>query len=188
MNVIKSIALCCAIMLTTSLAAQESSSNQSIGFLLDLGIEFGGDEIAEVFFTNGEDQSVNAGQGGFIAVGGEYSMDKFAIRGTIGYKYVTTQASDANIRLTRIPINLSANYMVIDKLRIGAGISAQQGINFKGDGFLPDIDFGSATGPRFEVAYAGFGISYTLLKYKADGGVEYDANAFGINYSYVFGK
>jgi len=193
MNLFKTLVLCCAVLISLDLSAQDVSTAANtvkpFGFLLDVGLELGGDEIAEIFFTNGDDQSVNAGQGGSIAVGGEYAIDKFAIRGTVGWKYVTTQASNANIRLTRVPINISANYMIIDKLRIGAGISSQQAIKFKGDDFLPDIDFGSATGPRFEIAYAGVGLTYTMLTYKEKNGtLEYSADAFGLNYTYVFGK
>jgi len=188
MNIFKSITLIVLTIFVTSLNAQEAYVNPS-GFLIEGALEFGGDEIAEIFFTNGDDQSVNAGQGGSIAVGGQYVLDKLLIRGTVGWKYVTTQASDANIRLTRVPINLSLNYLISPDVRVGAGISAQQSINFKGDSVVPDIDFGSATGPRIEVAYRWIGVSYTAMTYKEkDGTQEYKADAFGITLSYVFGK
>jgi len=191
MNRIKSIALGLLVFTIGALQAQEENVSQPFGFLIEGALEFGGDEIAEVFFQNGEDQSVNAGQGGSIAVGGQYALDKLLIRGTVGWKYVTTQASDANIRLTRVPLNLSLNYLVTPDIRIGAGIQSQQSIKFKGDNIpgLPDIDFGSATGPRIEVAYKWIGISYTSMTYKSkDVAEEYKADSFGITLSYVFGQ
>ena len=58
----------CAFMNT--LNAQGSS--QKLALYLGGGIEFGGDKIAEVYFTNGADQSVNAGQGGSVYAALEY--------------------------------------------------------------------------------------------------------------------
>lgn len=52
---------------------------------------------------------MRAGQGGYIAVSGQLEfaqVKNLLLRGSIGFKYNTTAAENANIRLTRMPITL----------------------------------------------------------------------------------
>lgn len=192
MNFSKSSILFLLLSLTClDLYAQENEKKSPLRFLLGGALEFGGDEVAEVYFTNGESQSVNAGQGISIAIGGQLqfpSAEKLLLRGSLGYKYVTTQAENVHIRLTRVPINLTANVLATDKLRFGAGISMHRNIKFKADGLGPDISFTGANGPIFEIAYGAIGISYTSMRYKDSSNLSYSANAFGITFSGVFPK
>ena len=144
----------------------------------------GGDDVAEIYFTTGETQSVKAGQGGSIAVGGEFQIpgvEKLLLHATVGYKYVTTKADNAHIRLTRVPIQVTANWMATKKLRIGAGLASHQAIRFKADGIMEDFKFASATGPTFEVAYSAIGLTYTAMTYKDKDKNAYSANAIGVS-------
>lgn len=96
--------------------AQDEPKYRPVRFLVGGALEFGGDEVAKVFFTNGETQAVRAGQGGSISIGAQVQFpkaSKFLLRGSIGYKYVTTQADNVHIRLTRVPMQLTANFMVL---------------------------------------------------------------------------
>ncbi|TKB97952.1 hypothetical protein FA046_10355 [Pedobacter cryophilus] len=163
-----------------------TNKEPKLRFLLGAAIEFGGDEIAKVFFTNGEDQSVNAGQGGSVFVGGQLQLTQIELlflRSSIGIKYVTTQANNANIRLTRFPFNNTLNVHINKNLRLGAGASIQTGIKFNGDGFVPNINFGTAVGPVFEFAYKGIGLSYTMMTYKDENNFSYNANGLGLTIS-----
>lgn len=172
-----------------SFVAQGQNSDKNLKFLVAGALEFGGDEVAKVFFTNGGDQSVNAGQGGAAHIGLEYAFDGFEnlrLRSTIGYKYVTTAAENANITLTRIPIHATLNYVVKDNgLRLSAGIASHRNIKFNGDGFLPTFEFLPSTGPIFEVAYAWIGVSYTSMKYTG-ASYSYDASCIGVTFSGTF--
>jgi hypothetical protein len=157
-----------------------------VRFLVGGALELGGDRVAEVYFTNGNTQSVNAGQGISIAVGGEFQvpkMEKLLLRGTVGYKYVTTAADNAHIRLTRVPIQLTANWMFTDKLRVGAGLAMHRGIQFKADGVGEDVTFKGANGPVFEIAYRGVGLMYTAMTYTDQYSKTYSANAIGLTFS-----
>jgi len=157
-----------------------------VRLLIEAALELGGDEVAEVYFTNGNTQSVKAGQGGSLAVGAQFQfpgLDKFLLRSTLGIKYVTTEADNVHIRLTRIPVHLSANWMVAKKLRIGAGVATHRSIRFKADGIGDDIKFDGATGPMFEIAYGGVGLRYTIMKYKDEANYTYSANAIGLSFS-----
>lgn len=165
------------------LSAQEKKVSP-VRFLLKGAFEFGGDDVAEVYFTNGEKQSVKAGQGVSIAIGGEFripSVEQLLFHATAGYKYVTTQADNAHIRLTRVPVQVTANWMATRKLRFGAGLATHQAIRFKADGIGQDISFDGATGPTFEVAYSGIGLTYTAMTYKDQNKHSYSANAIGVS-------
>ena len=171
--------------------SQTSTTPVQAKFLIEGGLEYGGDEILKIFFTNGEDQTMRAGQGGFVAVGGQFEFEKlksFMIRTTIGFKYNTTAAENANIRLTRIPINIIPYVKIKEDFRIGVGLTSHQGVKFKGDGFAPDVDFKSSIGPRFEVGYKWAALTYTSVKYKAPTNEEFSASSFGLSLSYVFSK
>ncbi|WP_242926289.1 hypothetical protein [Pontibacter vulgaris] len=162
-----------------------------VRFLLGGALEFGGDDVAKVYFTNGEDQSVKAGQGVSIALGAQFQfpkLEKLLLRTTVGYKYVTTQADNAHIRLTRVPLQFTANWMATDKIRLGAGLVTHQAIRFKADGIGEDMTFKGASGPVFEVAYSIVGISYTAMKYTDQTNTTYSANSIGITFSGVFNK
>lgn len=171
---------------------QETEKKPSpVRFLLGGVMEFGGDEVAKVYFTNGNTQSVKAGQGVSLAVGGELQLpklEKFLLRATVGYKYVTTMADNAHIRLTRVPLHLTANWMAAKKLRLSAGLVKHQHIKFNADGLGEDVQLKSSTGPVFEIAYHGVGLTYTALKYKDQANASYSANAIGVSFTATIPK
>jgi hypothetical protein len=174
-----------------SFAQNNEKKVSPVRCLIRGALEMGGDNVAEVYFTNGEKQSVKAGQGGSIAIGGEFQVphvESLLFQATVGYKYVTTKADNVHIRLTRVPIHFTANWMATKKLRLGAGIATHQAIRFKTDGLGEDISFNSATGPTFEVAYRGIGITYTAMTYKDQDKHSYSANAIGLSFTLAIPK
>jgi hypothetical protein len=170
---------------------QEAKSTPKVRLLINGALELGGDPVATVSFTNGDSQKVNAGQGLTVGVGGELSMlknEQFRLRGSIGIKYVTTAAENAHIRLTRIPMILTANWVIEDDWRIGAGIVSHQAIRFNAGGIGRNFDLSSPAGPVIEIAYKGIGLSYTILTYEDEFGDSYGANAIGLTFSGVVPK
>lgn len=185
----------CGFLLTVMLnclfveSGMSQDSNQKLTFSLGGGIEFGGDKVAEVYFTNGADQSVNAGQGGSLFAALDYALSKsFRIRTTAGYKYVTTAANNANIRLTRFPIQLSGIVNLDKKWWLSAGFATQQGIRFKGDGFLNDLNLTTKGGATFGLGYNAFYLSYTGMKYKDNLQYEYNASSVGLGFLFPLKK
>jgi hypothetical protein len=191
MKLTKTLTLLFALLVGSSnlLFAQDSTKKTSpIRFLVTGGLELGGDEVAKVYFTNGNTQSVRAGQGGSIAVGAQLqlpSVEQFLLRATVGYKYVTTAADNVHIRLTRIPVVFTGNWMATKKLRFGAGLAMHNNIKFKADGLGDDIPFEGASGPTFEVGYSGIGLTYTAMNYKDKDKHSYSANAIGLSFSFT---
>jgi len=168
-------------MLMGTVMSQENP--QKLTFSLGGGIDFGGDKIAEVYFTNGADQSVNAGQGGSILAALDYAFSKsFRIRTIAGYKYVTTAANNANIRLTRFPIQVSGIVNLDKNWWLTAGLATHQGIRFKGDGFLDDLSLKTKGGATFGLGYNLVYLSYTGMKYTDNLQNEYNASSIGLGF------
>ncbi len=168
--------------------AQTTAPFKPVRLLLSGALEFGGDEVAKVFFNNGEDQAVNAGQGGTISVGAQFEFRqtrKFVLRTSIGYKYLTTAADNVHIRLTRVPLQFTANFLPTEKFRLGAGLATHTGIKFNSGGLGENMSFKSNVGPVIEFAYNGMGLSFTALRYKDQYNTSYAANAFGFTFSGV---
>ena len=174
--------------ISNTFAQEHKQKTSPVRLLIKGALEMGGDEVAEVYFTNGETQSVKAGQGVSIGVGGAFQMpnvERLVFHATVGFKYVTTQADNVHIRLTRVPIQLTANWMATEKLRFGAGIASHQAIKFKADGIGKDLVFGGATGPTFEAAYSGIGLTYTVMRYQDQDKNAYSANAIGLSFTFA---
>jgi hypothetical protein len=172
-----------------SFSQQQVKKAPRLRFLVHSALEFGGDKIAELYFTNGEKQGVRAGQGISVGAGAQLQIsgaDKFLLRASVGFKYVTTAADNVHVRLTRVPIIASGSFMASPRLRLGAGLCMHRGIRFNTGGLGNDESFQGANGPVFEIAYAGVGLSYTAMKYVDRSGNSYSANAVGITYSIVF--
>jgi hypothetical protein len=174
---------------TIQVFAQQSERPLSAKFLIEGGIEYGGDEILQIFFTNGEDQTMRAGQGGYIAVGGELqfsSVKQLMLRASIGIKYNTTAADNANIRLTRFPVHLTPFWKINGDFRLGVGITTHLNPNLKGDGFVPDVAFTSTMGPRFEFGYKWIALTYTAISYEDVSGESFSASSIGASISLTF--
>jgi hypothetical protein len=184
-------ALCFMILPLIGQAQETQPNNSRLRFLINGGLELGGDAVATIGFTNGSSQKVNAGQGISVGVGGELrllSSEKLRLRGSVGIKYVTTAADNAHIRLTRIPLILTGNWMIDDSWRIGAGLASHQAIRFNAGGIGQNFKLTSPAGPIFEIAYKGIGLSYTMLTYSDELGVAYKANSIGLTFSGVLPK
>jgi len=173
----------------TQVFAQQAERPLTAKFLVEGGIEYGGDEILQVFFTNGEDQTMRAGQGGYVALGGELqfsNVKQLMVRTSIGIKYNTTAAENANIRLTRYPVHLTPFWKINNYFRLGVGITTHLSPSLKGDDFVPDVSYTSTAGPRFEFGYRWIALTYTALNYKDESGESFSAGSIGASLSFTF--
>jgi hypothetical protein len=158
-------------------------SGPTLGFVTDVSLEMGGDDILTVAFTNGENQTIRAGDGGTLAIGGilrPSAGSPLSLRATAGIKFSGTAADDANIFFLRAPVELVGTYALTNGARIGAGLVSHVWNRYKGDGFFPDQSYAAATGFTAEVGYKAFAVTYTTMTYKQQGGASYDAGSFGL--------
>lgn len=165
-------------------------SGPEFGFVIGGGVEFGGGEVATVAFTDGSTQDIHAGQGLSGFVGGTVRLNArspWSARATVGYKYVTTKASNASIALGRVPLELIGNYRFGNGARVGTGLVWHTAIELNGDGFFEDVKFKDAVGFRAEAGWKWILVSYTHLDYKAkNGGGSTNAGSVGVNLIFEF--
>ncbi len=153
--------------------------------------EVGGDEVAEVIFTNGDKQSLTTGDGGTFSAGMEFhpsAMPKLGLRTLVGWKFSTSAAENVDIMFTRFPIEVVASYAVTPDWRIGAGVTHHANINLDFDGLAQNAKYDPATGATLEVGWKWAALTYTSMEYRSRYGDTFDASAIGISVSYVFGK
>jgi len=181
--------LACSLLMATALPSAHAAPSAGWGFVLEGDAEYGGDDIATVSFTDGSDQDIKAGQGVTLALGAHYrnsAESPFSVRGTVGYKFVTTAASNADINIGRTVFEVVGNYLWPTGWWAAAGLTHHSSIKFDGDGFTDDVKFDDATGPTFEVGWRWFALTYTKLDYTDPFGGEWDASSLGLTLTTKF--
>jgi len=171
-------------------AAAAQSAGPSFRFVIEGAGEFGGEAVATIFYEDGTTQDVHGGQGVTLAGGGEVRLNDqspLALRGTVGLKYVTTAATNAHIRLTRVPVEVVATYDLPNDLWIGAGLVHHAALKFSGDEIGPDVEFEDADGPTVELGWRWVALTFTSMRYTDAEGNEYDASNAGLSFIYRFG-
>lgn len=153
------------------------------GWVLKADAEFGGDEVAKVYFANGDTQSVRAGQGMSLGVGGHYrpADSKWDFSGTVGFKYTSTKAVNTNINMNRTVFEFRVDRFLEDGWWIGAGPVVHTGIRFNADGLAPNLGFDSATGLTAKVGWRWIALSYTGITYKDEFKNSYAASSVGVS-------
>lgn len=170
--------------------APAPSTPHRFAWVLEGGVEYGGDVLVTLLFTDGSDQDILAGQGGTVAFGFDVrprSLPQVGIRTTAGIKFSSNASENADISFMRIPVEVVGSYYLPREWRVGAGLAYHTGVSFNGDGFVPDVDFDPATGLTLEVGWKALALTYTTMEYSA-GGASFDASAIGLSATWVFGK
>lgn len=160
------------------------------GFLVQMDAEFGGDKVLTVDFEDGDSQDIRAGQGLALDVGGYFRPSEsvpIEIAGTIGYKFVTTAADNADVNLSRTVVKLNATYWFKNTWFVTAGLTHHMSPKIDGDGFFEDIEFDDATGFSAEVGWRWIALRYTNLTYELPGFEDTDASSIGVTMTYRFG-
>lgn len=170
---------------TSVYGAEPSKSNGGhLGWVVNAAAEYGGDEVARVYYTNNTDQAVKAGQGLGLGVGGHYRFvdSGFDLSATVGFKYVTTQASNADIHLNRTVIEALGSYIFNNNAWLSAGPVLHQNIKFAAGGLAPSVGFDNSSGFTVKAGWKVIGLSYTNIEYQDTGKFKnkYDASNFGL--------
>jgi hypothetical protein len=175
--------LFCCFALPVS--AQEAQQPSPVQILVGGALELGGDRAGWVTTEDGSTQLIRGAQGVSLVTGAQLrlpSLDRFMLHATIGYKYWRTFTDDANVRMTRIPLHLTAHYFVTDNIRIGAGVLTDRNIRFYGDGLGDDAEYDPSFGLKFEVGWRNLALGYTRMNYNRFGDRERCAGGFGLTY------
>ena len=182
--------LLAALTVSAASAVQAADVGKRGGFLAQLDLDFGGDDVATLSFEDGDTQDVKAGQGLGLGIGGWFRpVDSvpFELQGILGYKVVFTAADNADIKMTRTTLQLNGVYRFANEWYVGAGYVQHMSPELDGDGFFEDFEFDDSNGFNFEVGWKWIALHYTSIDYTADGYEDVDASNVGIRFTYRFG-
>ncbi len=164
-------------------------SGNRFGFAVQTDLDFGGDDLATVSFKNGKSQDVKAGQGVTVSAGVHFrpvDTTPFDVQALVGYKYVTTAASNADITVTRVVLQLVGDYQFDNGVYLGGGVVQHSGTRLDGDGFFRNVDFDDATGFVLESGWRWVGLHYTNIKYRNNFVKNVDASHVGVRFMFRF--
>ena len=170
--------------------AQAADTGKRGGFLAQMDLDFGGDDVATLEFTDGDSQDVKAGQGIGVGIGGWFrpaASVPFELQALIGYKVVFTAAENADIKMTRSTLQLSGVYRFVNNWYVGAGYVQHMSPELDGDGFFEDFVFDNASGFNAEVGWKWVALHYTKIEYSSPGYEDVDGSNVGIRLTYRFG-
>ena len=179
--------LCSSLLLLAS----TNSEARDLQWVLQMGVDVGGDKIADVYFDDGSNQTINAG--GLIQFGGGVLIDTLSASSvyqtqlTINWKFDSAQASNGDVSWDRYPLEVIQFYNT-DLIRIGAGLSYHLSPAVSTSGFASgnDIDFDNALGLVLEVDYkfgekGYFGGRLTSIEYQeSTTGTTIDGSSIGL--------
>jgi hypothetical protein len=170
--------------------ASQAGDTKRGGWLMQADFDYGGDDLAELEFTDGDSQNVKAGQGVSLAVGGWFrpmESTPFELQAIFGYKFVFTAADNADIKVTRTTFQLNGIYRFANDWYVGGGLTRHMSPTLHGDGFFDDIDFDDANGFTAEFGWRWIGLHYTKMDYSSPGYEDADASHVGVRFTYRFG-
>ncbi len=180
-----------------------ASQAAKISPLIGAGIEFGGDKLVDVTYTDGSKSGIEAGRG-LLLVGGvvvnlfETTPHTFETQASVGIKWTSTkEATNGSVDFFRWPIELLGFYRNTENnFRLGGGPVYQFGNELKGskDAAIASSKFKNAVGLVIEGDYfvgsrknMGLGLRFTSIKYQAETlPITVSANTLGFNFSYLW--
>lgn len=192
-----------AVVTTGAAAAQPAPSapppppgpakHRDVGVLFRVNFDFGGDEIAEVAFSDGSSARLMAGTGFSASAGVFYHPARpWAVELTLGVKFDGVDASNGSIEFVRFPIDLVVS-AAAGRLRFGAGPTLHLAPSIDCDsglcGAQTTIALHNAIGGLVQLGF-GFphgdrgwdlGLRYTRIQYSLDGFEPLDAARSGFS-------
>lgn len=150
----------------------------------EVSVSMGGDTLAELYFTDGSSQSIDAGNGATFSVGLLQHITKsYGIKYAIGWKGSWSAANNLDVQKSAIPFDLVPYYQS-GQHRFGVGLTYHIAPELYIE-TLGTSEFDAATGFLVEYGYAGFTLAYTGIDYSI-AGVDFDASNVGLRYTFGF--
>jgi hypothetical protein len=104
----KKIAVFTTIVIATSGLAQAQTVSPApapMRFLVGVGLSAGGDELANVQYTNGSSQTIRAGGGAYFTGGVDYRISpEFSVQATANYHVDRSTARNGSMKWGRVPL------------------------------------------------------------------------------------
>lgn len=165
---------------------------KNIKGVINLGADFGGDELVDVVFFGGDTEDINAGELLSISAGVIFDSEVSETHLTVGYKFDSVNAVNGDIDWKRYPLDLLYLYK-LKKFRVGGGLTYHLSPELKGDGFAAGLqaDYDDALGFLIQTNYNftdnfSLGLRYTIIEYEGDGLIDKDGNSVGLMFGFSF--
>ena len=175
-----------------------SENASAAGLFFEGGIHTGGDTLASVNFTSGQSETIKAGGLLSAAIGTHFDIfDTLQGRISIGYKFDTINASNADLKFSRIPLEFLL-LKRIDSWMLGGGITRHLSPKFTVDasalGASGTADFNDSNGIVLAIDYVShtnttsqwyLGLRYTGIDYENQYG-SVSGNSIGVVIGFLF--
>lgn len=172
---------------------------RDISALVRMHLDFGGTELIQVEWTDGDSSTLKAGQLITFSAGALYRSPTlpFSAEATIGYKFDRVNGSNGSIMFTRFPLELLAAYMHgAHRIGLGGTVHLLPSFDCDAAGLCSSkVDYGPAIGGIVQYAYShafqdnsglDFGLRYTLIRYTGPALANLDGSAFGLFFGGFF--
>lgn len=188
-----------ALLLALGAAVATASQAVDVRPMAKLGIDFGGDTLATVVFTNGTTESIKSNEGIFIGGGMAILNEARDIEAefSLTYKFALIAANNGDLEWTRVPLDALVFYRM-PRFRVGGGLTyhfspkvsgngAASNVNLKFDdalGFILQADWLIMDKKSLSMA---LGVRYTNIEYKLQRtSTSTSSEGLGITYSVTF--
>lgn len=199
---IASLALLLSAAEANAQQALDESKFASFKPFVTAAYAFGGDEVGELEYEDGDKQDVTAGGGYTIGAGLDISLDGLTFSKPVGveasfsYHGDSATADNADITFDRFEFNVLPYVQFTDTVRFAAGVGFHTGVELEVDFHGSDtVEFDSATAIVAQLSFKSseqlnWGLRLTTVDYEFDDGyyepVTISGNNFGafLNYSF----
>jgi hypothetical protein len=177
-----------AVMAAPRSHAQGYAPRSGLGLVVEAVGEFGGDNVAQVTYTNGSTQNIKAGQGLTLALGLHFRPPGLPLdfAGTVGYKFVTTADTNSSLGIDRVVIKLTGTLQLPLSFYVDAGPVWHTDTKVHGGGYFDDIHFNDAAGVTVGAGWRWVGVSYTHITYTSAQTTSVDGSSVGLDFTFKF--
>jgi hypothetical protein len=159
--------------------SSKPAGGRPVGVLLRMGLDVGGDKLAEVQYANGDTAQLTAGGLVTFAAGVLiHPAAPWALEATVGYKIDKVNASNGTLQFSRIPVDVILSYANSGH-RLGAGATVHLSPTGKCevDGYCNEsVSYNHALGGIVQYVYGWgrdrgveLGVRGTFIHYSGDG-------------------
>ncbi|MDK2122498.1 hypothetical protein [Parachitinimonas caeni] len=150
------IATALGLFMASPTLAAEAHNPRNVRFVMQTGLTYGGDQLAEAQYTNGGSTETRAGSLVQLGAGVVYQPTSMplALQLTMNYHIDNSVASNGDMSFKRIPIEATLFYTGVEKWRFGLGAryvrSPSFSLDYRG---TVDIDYEDTVGLLLEAGY-----------------------------------
>jgi hypothetical protein len=184
---VASLALACA--------AAPSFAGETVKAVFGITATGGGEKLVTVRYTDGSSQNIKSGGLIHLFGGAEFNpMDMLTLQATVGYHVDDTNAKNASVKFSRVPLELIAFWKPSDSFRLGGGLRKANSAKLSGSGAASDLGTtkldsklgGVLQGEYLFSANASMFVRFVAETYSVKGGPDVSGNHGGLGISFRF--